>query len=162
MRKSRNRWALGPRLAVTVCLILAPALAVQSPARAGSEVQGGPGDLRLSVDNASTREVLQILANSFGVTFSLPASAGRNLSGTYSGTLRQVLARVLDGTDYILKVSEDAVEVVILGASGAPAIASSRPPIVAQNNVIPAAFTSKAPPPPLASYLAGNGPGRTP
>ena len=92
----------------------------QAPAQAASEVQGKPTDMRLLVDNASNQEVLQALSTSFGLTYSLPQNVGRNLTGTYSGSLRQVLARILDGTDYILTVSDGAFEVVVLGHPAPP------------------------------------------
>ena len=132
------------------------------PARAASEVQGKPADMRLLVDNASTQEILQALSISFGLTYSLPQNIGRNLTGTYSGSLRQVLARILDGTDYILTVSDGPFEVVVLGAAGVSKVASSDQPIVRTNSVVvPTALSSKAPPP-LGSYLTGNGSARTP
>ena len=148
-------------------------LAEQRPATAASEVQGGPNDMRLVLENASTEEALQALAGSFSLVYSLPANSGRTLTGTYSGTLRQVLARILDRTDYILKVAEETVEVVVLGASGGSSIVSAPggsnvvsasqfgpKSAVPVGPIVPAALSSKAPPP-LASYLAGNA-GRIP
>ena len=150
-----------------VATIAALALvAGQAPARAASEVQGDPTDMRLRVENASTEEALQALAGSFGLVYSLPANSGRTLTGTYSGTLRQVLARILDRTDYILKISDGTVEVVVLGPSGGSSVVSASQPVVPKNiapagHIVPAALSSKGPPP-LASYLAGSTSGRTP
>ena len=134
-------------------------VAGQAPARAASEVQGDPTDMRLRVENASTEEALQALAGSFGLVYSLPANSGRTLTGTYSGTLRQVLARILDRTDYILKISDGTVEVVVLGPSGGSSVVSASQPVVPKNTapagpIVPAALSSKGPPP-LASYLPG-------
>ena len=140
-------------------------VAGQAPAKAASEVQGDPTDMRLLVENASTEEALQALAGSFGLVYSLPANSGRTLTGTYSGTLRQVLARILDRTDYILKISDGTVEVVVLGAAGGSNVVSASQPIVPKTlispgnivpaaAVLPAALSSKGPPP-LASYLPG-------
>ena len=141
-------------------------VAGQAPATAASEVQGDPTDMRLLVENASTEEALQALAGSFGLVYSLPANSGRTLTGTYSGTLRQVLARILDRTDYILKIADGTVEVVVLGPSGGSSVVSASPPVAPKNAattgpIVPAALSSKAPPP-LASYLAGSNAGRTP
>jgi hypothetical protein len=47
------------------------------------------------------------------------------LTGRYSGSLKEVLGRILDGNDYIVEVSEDAVRIVVL----APA-ASARAAVV--------------------------------
>jgi hypothetical protein len=138
----------------------------QSPVTAASEVQGDPTDMRLLVENASTEEALQALAGSFGLLYSLPANSGRTLTGVYSGTLRQVLARILDRTDYILKIADGPVEVVVLGPSGGSSVVSASQPVVPKNigaagPVVPAAHSSKGPPP-LASYLTGSNAGRTP
>ena len=163
------------------CVIIAIAafalslLAGQRSATAASEVRGGPTDMRLVLENASTEEALQALAGSFGLVYSLPANSGRTLTGTYSGTLRQVLARILDRTDYIVKIADETVEVVVLGASGGSSIVSATggssvvsasQPIAPKSAVpagpiVPAALSSKAPPP-LASYMAGSNAGRTP
>ncbi len=143
--------------ALAIATTLAP-----TPARAASEVLGEPADMRLLVDNASTKEILHALSSSYGVTYTLPQDVGRTITGAYSGTLRQVLARVLDGTNYILKVSDDAVEVVVLGGSAPATIISAEKAIVSvsKNLVVPATLSSKGPPP-LTSYLAGNGSGQT-
>jgi hypothetical protein len=154
----RARWAWCGLIAIAA---LAFALvAGQTPARAASEVQGDATDMRLLVDNASTEEALQALADAFGLVYSLPANnSGRTLTGVYSGTLRQVLARILDRTDYILKISDGSVEVVVLGASSGSTVISASQPTVPKNivpaaNIIPASLSSKGPPP-LASYLPG-------
>ena len=41
-----------------------------------------------------------------------------NLTGLYSGTLNQVLARVLDGNDFVVEISGDGVNIVVIGTSG--------------------------------------------
>ena len=130
---------------IGVAAIASTLFTAQAPARAASEVQGKPTDMQLLVDNASTQEVLQALSTSFGLTYSLPQNVGRNLTGTYSGSLRQVLSRILDGTDYILTVSDGAFEVVVLGASGAAKVASSDQPVVRKNIAVPTAASSKGP-----------------
>ena len=101
---------------IGVAAIASTLFTAQAPAWAASEVQGKPTDMRLLVDNASTQEVLQALSTSFGLTYSLPQNIGRNLTGTYS----EVLARILDGTDYILTVSDGAFEIVVLGHPAHP------------------------------------------
>jgi hypothetical protein len=100
------------------------------------------------------------------------------VTGVYSGTLRQVLARILDGNDYIVKVSDSGIEVLVLGASGAASAAAGQT-VVRSENTAAASLSASAPtlpvsqatlvpstptlpasslPPPLASYLSANGP----
>ena len=164
-RHSHRRACLPWGGAIAIGAFAFAVVAGQAPAKAASEVQGDPNDMRLLVENASTEEALQALAGSFGLVYSLPANSGRTLTGTYSGTLRQVLARILDRTDYILKVSDGTVEVVVLGPSGGSSVVSVSQPVVPKNTapgpIVPAALSSKGPPP-LASYLAGSNSGRTP
>ena len=37
---------------------------------------------------------------------------------TYSGSLGQVIARLLDGYDYVIKTNQETTEVVVYGKSG--------------------------------------------
>src|SRR4051812_17461826 len=87
-------------------------LVLCASARCEVKITGTAADLQLLAEGASTGEALEALARSFGVGLRLPPNVGRTLSGTYAGDLRQVIARILDGSDYILKVSEDRFEVV--------------------------------------------------
>jgi hypothetical protein len=86
-------------------------------ARAATHVEGSPDGLSLRAENASISEVL----NALGVKLRYrPApDLTRTKTGVYSGTLHEVLARVLDGYDYIITASGDTVQVVVLGASSA-------------------------------------------
>ena len=98
---------------------LAATMALLAPAAAGTEVRGGADDMQIQADNASIREVLDALAGDFKVRYRLPPHVSRTVTGLYSGTLHQVLGRILDGHDYIVEASDDGVRVVVLGASGA-------------------------------------------
>jgi hypothetical protein len=156
------------------------------PSSAGTEVRGHADDIQLRAENASTGEILNALSAAFKLTYKLPPNIGRNMTGLYSGTLHQVLGRILDGNDYIVKVSNNGIEVVILGASGATAIVASghaiarsentiapspsvqsskptpsgsKPVVPASGPVLPASgpiLPDSPPPPPLATYLSAN------
>jgi hypothetical protein len=168
----------GAASAALWCLTFGPALA-------GTEVRGNPDDFQLRAENASTREILNALSAAFKLTYRLPPNIGRPMTGVYSGTLHQVLARILDGNDYIVKVSNNGTEVVILGTSGATAIATSghaiaknenavapsvqssfkptstgpKPAVPTSSPVLPASgpiLPDSSPPPPLATYLSAN------
>src|SRR5262245_24620499 len=168
----------GAASAALLCIMFATPLA-------GTEVRGNPDDLQLRAENASTREILNALSAAFKLTFKLPPNIGRPITGVYSGTLHQVLGRILDGNDYIVKVSNNGTEIVILGASGATAIATSGHAITKSGNavapsvqpsskptspgpklavptsspVLPPSgpiLPDSSPPPPLATYLSVN------
>src|SRR5262245_42995759 len=86
------------------------------------------------------------------------------MTGRYTGTLSGILARVLDGSDYIVEVSGDAIKVVILSGTPQPprsqagstsqakeAVSAPVPvPTPSQTNTPPAPIPTA---PPLASYL---------
>ena len=162
------------RASLSRLFLIGWALAVTAvSAAAGTEVQGQADQLELRTTNASTREVLDALARAFGLTYKLPAEVSREHSGRYSGTLYQVLGRILDGTNYVVKPLEDRLEVVVLGKSGTTGMAAPANPVTVtqaapmqQNSTptvtlplsapqpVPAVPTlSTATPPPLASYL---------
>lgn len=64
---------------------------------------------------------------------------------------------MLDGSDFIVKASDDRIEVVVLGVSQATAVPTiEQPPPPRPAPVAANGFPSK--PPPLNSYLSGNGP----
>jgi hypothetical protein len=165
---SRAKFAICSRAAIAALLG-----AMWEPALAGTEVRGQHDDLQLRAENASTREVLDALAGPFKLTYQLPADLERSLSGRYSGTLRQVLARILDGNDYIVSVTGNGMKVIVLGASRiattgqAIATAPGAPSAPASGSAVqrPAALTvavgppilpASSLPPPLASYLPTN------
>ena len=142
------------------------------PAKAGTEVLGELDALQFRAENASTREVLEALAASFKLSYKLPPNIDRIWNGVYSGSLRRVLARILNDTNYIIKSSDRGIEVIVLsgyGASGPTGVAvSSDANPTAENAVValprPAApqpapvptLTTSQSPPPLASYLPNN------
>jgi hypothetical protein len=143
---------------------------ISGSARAATEVQGQPDEMQLRAENASTKEVLEALSATFKLTYKLPPTIGRDLTGLYSGTLPQVLGRILEGSDYIVKVAGDGIEIIVLRASGAAAVATSGNAVAARENTVaprvsPSArtppspvpmVTASSPLPPLASYLSGN------
>jgi hypothetical protein len=118
------------------------------PVRAGTEVLGQLDAMQLRAEHASTSEVLAALAATFKLTYRLPPNVNRKLNGLYSGSLRSVLARILDGTDYFIKNAQDGIEVIVLRASDA----SAGSDVAASDSHAPKPGAS-APLPPLASYL---------
>jgi hypothetical protein len=86
------------------------------------------------------------------------------LNGIYSGSLRLVLARILDGTDYFVKNSDDGIEVIVLGPPERPgalilvfaSASSGTSARVVSSSAIAPLLTASSSLPPLASYLTDN------
>jgi hypothetical protein len=89
-------------------------LLAAEPARAATEIEGSQNDVDLRVRNASIGDVLAALAARFKLTYRAPPNLTGELSGRYSGPLNQVLARILDGVDYVVEASDEGIRLVIL------------------------------------------------
>jgi hypothetical protein len=116
---------------------------MQAPASAKTEVEGRPDAVRLSAEEASVSEVLAALAARFNLTYTPSPEFDRAVGGVYSGTLQQVLARILDGHDYVANFSVNGIEIQVLGRSGTIARPSDVPPLPG-----PATAASQIPPAP--------------
>jgi hypothetical protein len=83
---------------------------------AGAEVSisGTPGAVRVEARQASVDEVLRALQTSFKLEYSASGAIGGVISGTYSGSLPRVIARILDGRNYIMHGSADDLQVRLL------------------------------------------------
>jgi len=93
---------------------LALLLIAAEPASAAIEIAGHSNSLELRLQNASIGDVLAALAARFKLTYRAPPNLMRELSGRYSGSLNQVLVRILDDVDYVVEASHDGVRLVIL------------------------------------------------
>jgi hypothetical protein len=123
-------------------------------ASASTEVRGHLDEMQVQSENAPVKEVLDALSAKFKLRYRMRADVGRVLSGLYTGTLRQVLSRVLDGNDYILNISDDGVEVTVLGASQTPGMPSPALAGATRDNPIVATTPAPNAPPPLSSFLS--------
>ncbi|MCC7346783.1 MAG: hypothetical protein IT538_05230 [Variibacter sp.] len=119
-RTPRRRWAA---LAVGVAL-----LALPGAARAEVQVHGTPQAARVETGGGSVGDVLEALRKNFDVRWQADAPLARPLTGAYEGSLNRILARVLDGYNFVLKpLPGGGVEVRVLGLRGARAVAGNAP-----------------------------------
>jgi len=99
-------------------------LVAAQPASAATDIEGSPDEVVLRVQNAPIADVLAALAARFKLTYRAPPNLTRQLSGRYSGSLSQVLVRILDDVDYVVDNSNDGIKLVILNpaerAKGSP------------------------------------------
>lgn len=127
---------------------------------AATEVQGHVNELQIRADNASVKEVFDALSVQLKLTYNLPANVGGNLTGLYSGSLKQVLSSVLAGNDFVIATSDDGVRVVVLNASSAinsaPTLragAANGTPVAQPATASTRTPSPSKPIPPLSSYL---------
>ena len=118
------------------------------PVHAEVHVSGVVDALTVETREASVEEVLSALRASFDLKYRTSDALNRLVSGTYTGSLQRVVARLVDGQNYVMRLSPSGgVEIFVLGTgasrSGAalrvlPAVANARQP------ELPAASGAKA------------------
>lgn len=97
-------------------------------ARAEVSVQGNVENVRLEASEATATEILTALGERFELRFR-GTTASRRITAIYEGPLRRILARVLEGYDYVVERHGANLEVIVL-SSGAPRAAVPPAPIV--------------------------------
>ena len=102
---------------------LAAALALWAGSAAAEiRIDGTAEAVRVTTSRDSIAEVLTALAPDFKLRYraAVPLDAAAN--AVYSGSLGQVIARLLDGYNFIVKRDHEGIEVVVLGRRGDVAI----------------------------------------
>ena len=79
------------------------------PATANASLQPAKG--------ASVSKALAALSAQLNLTYTFEPGLDHPLEGDYSGTLQHVLKRILDGYDYVIEISDDGIELKVLGLS---------------------------------------------
>jgi hypothetical protein len=90
-------------------------------------VEGSASALRVTSGGDSLRDVLSAFGARLPVTFRAAVPLDGEVSGTYSGSLSQVVARLLDGYNYVIKRDRAQTEIVVVGRRGEAAIAAPEP-----------------------------------
>jgi hypothetical protein len=85
-------------------------------ARAEARVSGEPDAVLIEARDAAVDEVMVALSTTFGLQYRSPASLSRRVTGTYEGSLQRVVARLLDGYDFVMKTDSGNVEVWVYGS----------------------------------------------
>jgi hypothetical protein len=93
-------------------------------ANADVAVDGGRDDMRLKVDNDTVGHVLEILSQNGKLRYRSTAPLNKVIGGSFSGSLGQVLSRILIGFDFVVRYSSEGVEVFVFRESSAAPIPS--------------------------------------
>src|SRR5215467_2399375 len=100
---------------------LAAALVCSLPttARAEVHVEGSPAAVRITTSRDTISNVLSALAATFNVQYRAAIPLDAAAESTYSGSFRQVISRLLDGYNYVIKADDSkTTEIVVLGKRG--------------------------------------------
>ena len=113
----------GPLFSTLAAIALGLALAIAPElCFAETRVSGIPDALSIEAQNASVEEILVALSNAFDVHFRSSANLETRLTGTYQGSLQQVVTNVLKGYTFIMKSKEQGIEITLLGSGKAIAV----------------------------------------
>jgi hypothetical protein len=108
---------------------LSAAFAGSIPTIAGAEVQveGSPAAIRVTTSQDAISDVLSAFAATFNLQYrtAIPLDAAANAS--YSGSFAQVISRLLDGYNYVIKRDRETTEIVVFGKRGEVAIPPPSP-----------------------------------
>jgi len=141
------RHAIGSRRLVLAVLSVAVTLGASAlGSRAEVSIRGDRAVVHVEASKARLFEVLSALESAFPIRHRTSVPLDRSISGTYRGSVRVVLARLLDGFNYyIAETAEGVMEITVVGRPGAEVVAA---PVVNkfQNLVVP--------PPTAAEVLA--------
>jgi hypothetical protein len=95
--------------------------------RSAIRIQGTAAAMRLDARRTTIADVLAALHTTFGVSYNSWIVLGEDINGTYSGSLRRVIARLLDGYNYVIKQDNGTLDVIILDKRGARAVSGATP-----------------------------------
>lgn len=122
----------GPARLLGMAILLAALCHAQS-VRAEARISGEPDGVRVEARDASVDEVMAGLVASFDLRYRSPAPLTRRVTGTYEGSLQHVVARLLDGYNFVMKTGSEGVEAWVYGAVGAGEVLPAPRPVEAAN-----------------------------
>lgn len=107
-------------------------------------VDSGRDEMRVSVENDTVGHVLEALSEKGILHYRSTKPLNKLIGGSFSGSLGQVLSRILVGFDFVVGYKPQGVEIVVYGESGAKPIPS--PPIEAPRAQAASTVAEKAVP----------------
>jgi hypothetical protein len=117
-----------PHYGVRIVVLLGAALAVApAPVLAEMQVSGTPKAVKVEAGDAPLEEILAALNGAFGVRYELSVNLDKRLSGTYEGSLPEVLKGILNGYNFVLYTDNGALAVTVAGTANAPGTSPGRP-----------------------------------
>jgi hypothetical protein len=102
---------------LAVATVLACCVATAAPAEV--RIEGNLRDLRVSTNGDALSDVLSAFITRLPVTYRAAVPLNRQINGNYSGSFSQVISRLLDGYNYIIKNDQGLTEIIVLDEKGA-------------------------------------------
>jgi hypothetical protein len=90
-------------------------------------VRGDMAAVRIDARRTTIAAVLSALNAAFDMSYRSSIVLDEEINGTYAGSLRRVISRVLDGYNYVIKQDDAKLAVIILGRRGERAVPVAMP-----------------------------------
>jgi hypothetical protein len=119
------------RAAFGLTAVLLPGIIVavmSSTSDAEVKVAGNAATVRVTVSRDSISDVLSAVTATLKVRYRTSVPLDTVISGTYSGSLDEVMSRILGDYDYVIRHDHEAIEIVVFARHGESTIAAQPPP----------------------------------
>jgi len=120
-RRRRPNWR--DRAIAALAVLIATVGVVHGEVR----VTGDAGAVQLDATRSNVGEVLSALQSAFALRVSTSMALDRDVSGTYTGALAQILPRILRDYNYVIRRNASEIDVTVVGSQGARAVPLQRP-----------------------------------
>jgi hypothetical protein len=110
--------------------VIAVVIVTTGTVHAEVRVNGDAGAVQVDATRSNVAEVLSALETAYGLRVNTTSALERPVSGTFTGSLAQLLSRVLEGYNYFIRYKATEIEVTVIGLQGnrAAAVTQPRPP----------------------------------
>ena len=127
-RQIMRRHAIDDKRRCLLAAVAALACGLAMSASAEVQVDGNLNAMRVTASKDALSDVLSAFGAQLPVKYRSSVPLNTEISGAYSGSFSQVVARLLDGYDYVIKRDQGLTEIVVLGRTGEAAL-SPKPPV---------------------------------
>jgi hypothetical protein len=97
--------------------------------------QGGAARIHLEFRQAAIAAVLSALRTAYGISYRSSVALNEIRGGMYAGSLRRVISQLLSDYNYVIKLEDGRLDVVIFSKIGEQAIAAPIATEVSENPV---------------------------
>lgn len=118
--------------------------AVQSHAAGGSLcAQGSPAAIRLEIRRTTIATALSALSTGYKISYRSSIALSETRDGIYTGSLEQVISRLLEDYNYVMELQNSTLDLVIFGEKGAQSVADPLAAELGEHAVRPPASVAR-------------------
>jgi hypothetical protein len=122
-----GRHAIRGKRGCLLWAVTALACAMATTASAEIHVEGDLSALRVTTSGDALSDVLSAFGALLPVKYRTSVPLNVEINGAYSGSLSQVVSRLLDGYNYAIKQDSGLTEIIVFGKRGDAAVAPQVP-----------------------------------